>query len=124
MLTLQALALLRPAAAVGRAAPSLLRAFAAAAEGPRTATPPPDTSRGATADLADVFIPGPSAACASCRSHVKSNQQWQSQNFTACRARIPSAPHKHGLMDIQSIHNISATTYWTSATAAVVERLS
>jgi hypothetical protein len=32
------------------------RGFAAAA-GPTTATPPADTSRGATADLADVFIP-------------------------------------------------------------------
>ncbi|KAF6252071.1 Demethylmenaquinone methyltransferase-domain-containing protein [Scenedesmus sp. NREL 46B-D3] len=60
MITIQALVLLRPAAACGRAAPSLLRAFAAAAaEGPKTATPPPDASRGATADLADVFIPEP-----------------------------------------------------------------
>jgi hypothetical protein len=62
MITLQALALLRPAAAAGRAAPSLLRAFAAAVDGPKTGTPPPDTSRGATADLADVFIPGEPAA--------------------------------------------------------------
>jgi hypothetical protein len=30
---------------------------AAAAGGPTTATPPPDASRGATADLADVFVP-------------------------------------------------------------------
>ncbi len=27
--------------------------------GPKTATPPPDTSRGATADLCDVFVPEP-----------------------------------------------------------------
>ncbi|WIA17717.1 hypothetical protein OEZ85_009234 [Tetradesmus obliquus] len=60
MITLQALALLRPAVSAGRATPSLLRAFAAAAaDGPKTATPPPDTARGATADLADVFIPEP-----------------------------------------------------------------
>ncbi|WIA38026.1 hypothetical protein OEZ86_001397 [Tetradesmus obliquus] len=59
MITLQALALLRPAVCAGRASPSLLRAFAAAADGPKTATPPPDTARGATADLADVFIPEP-----------------------------------------------------------------
>ena len=26
---------------------------------PKTATPPPDTSRGATADLCDVFVPEP-----------------------------------------------------------------
>lgn len=26
-------------------------------EGPKTATPPPDTARGATADLCDVFVP-------------------------------------------------------------------
>eukprot|EP00879_Flechtneria_rotunda_P002747 GHRR01002955.1.p1 GENE.GHRR01002955.1~~GHRR01002955.1.p1 ORF type:complete len:222 (+),score=68.23 GHRR01002955.1:861-1526(+) len=34
-------------------------AAAAAASGPVTPTPPPDTARGATADLADVFIPEP-----------------------------------------------------------------
>jgi hypothetical protein len=32
---------------------------AAGTDGPTTATPPPDASRGATADLADVFIPEP-----------------------------------------------------------------
>lgn len=42
----------------------LLRVFSSAtmsavAGGPKTATPPADTARGATADLADVFIPEP-----------------------------------------------------------------
>jgi hypothetical protein len=32
---------------------------AAAGSGPTTATPPANTARGATADLADVFIPEP-----------------------------------------------------------------
>jgi hypothetical protein len=35
-----------------------MNSFASSA-GPTTATPPPDTARGATADLADVFIPEP-----------------------------------------------------------------
>lgn len=33
--------------------------MSSAADGPKTATPPADTARGATADLADVFIPEP-----------------------------------------------------------------
>lgn len=71
MITLQALALLRPAVSAGRATPSLLRAFAAAAaDGPKTATPPPDTARGATADLADVFIPGGCSGNSNSRSSV------------------------------------------------------
>ena len=34
-------------------------AFRAMSSGPTTATPPPDASRGATADLCDVFLPEP-----------------------------------------------------------------
>lgn len=36
-----------------------MSAAAAAGSGPTTATPPANTARGATADLADVFIPEP-----------------------------------------------------------------
>lgn len=32
---------------------------ASAASGPKTATPPPDAARGATADLCDVFLTDP-----------------------------------------------------------------
>lgn len=38
---------------------SMSAAAAAASGGPTTATPPANTARGATADLADVFIPEP-----------------------------------------------------------------
>jgi hypothetical protein len=38
---------------------SLSHQFAAFSTGPKTATPPPDTARGATADLCDVHVPEP-----------------------------------------------------------------
>lgn len=38
---------------------SMSAAAAAGSGGPTTATPPANTARGATADLADVFIPEP-----------------------------------------------------------------
>lgn len=38
---------------------SLSKQFAAFSSGPKTATPPPDTARGATADLCDVHVPEP-----------------------------------------------------------------
>lgn len=45
-------------------------AMSAAAEGPKTAPPPPDTARGATADLADVFIPEPVDQVSQCKVQI------------------------------------------------------
>ena len=36
-----------------------LAVWVRAMSGPKTATPPPDAARGATADLCDVFLPDP-----------------------------------------------------------------
>lgn len=47
----------RSAVLLPRLAPTLCNA--AMSSGPTTATPPPDTARGATADLCDVFVPEP-----------------------------------------------------------------
>jgi hypothetical protein len=54
----------RAGSAATATAPQLARQLqramsAAAGGGPTTATPPANTARGATADLADVFIPEP-----------------------------------------------------------------
>lgn len=52
-------ALLRGPSALKCASSSSVLCCRALSSGPTTATPPPDTARGATADLADVFIPEP-----------------------------------------------------------------
>jgi regulator of ribonuclease activity A len=53
----------------GRAAAAAARSMAAQA--PTTATPPADATRGATADLCDVFVPTPLDTVAACKFGVQ-----------------------------------------------------
>lgn len=118
MITIQALVLLRPAAACGRAAPSLLRAFAAAAaEGPKTATPPPDASRGATADLADVFIPGASAAGAEAISSGRAGCSLRGRHLCPVPCTVVIGPPGKGHLHQQ--HCFGGQQLYTGAGAAL-----
>lgn len=95
MITLNALTLLKHSASF-QSVPTLLRRVShcqasMAAGGPTTPTPPPDTARGATADLADVFIPGElhvvlhSSACNTVLGCATAEHQYRCSTVTTLR---------------------------------------